>query len=82
MLVEAGLRDVHVRSSTMKIRLPPIEQFVLCHLSASPVAGAVAALTETERAALAGQVGAALHAYADGNGVAVPDETNVAIAYA
>ena len=82
LLVEAGFRDVHVRPSTMKIRLPPIEQFVLCHLSALPVAGAVAALPEMERAALARQVRAALHAYADGDGVVVPDETNLAIAYA
>lgn len=82
LLVEAGFRDVHVRPSTMKIRLPSIEQFVLCHLSALPVAGAVAALTEMERAALARQVRAALHAYADGDDIVVPDETNLAIAYA
>lgn len=82
LLVEADFRDVHIRPSAMMIHLPPIEQFVLCHLSASPVAGAVAALTETKRAALAGEVSAALHAYADGDGVAVPDETNLAIAHA
>ena len=82
LLAEAGFRDVHVRPSTMTILLPPIEEFVLCHLSASPVASAVAALTESKRAALAGQVRAALHAYADGDGVAVPDETNLAIAHA
>jgi ubiquinone/menaquinone biosynthesis C-methylase UbiE len=82
LLVEAEFSDVQVRPSTMTIHLPSIEQFVLCHLSASPVAGAVAALPETERRALAGQVRAALHAYADGDGVAVPDETNIAIACA
>jgi ubiquinone/menaquinone biosynthesis C-methylase UbiE len=82
LLVEAGFRDVHIRPSAMTILLPPIEVFVLCHLSASPVAGAVAALTEAERAALAGQVSAALHAFAEGDGVAVPDETNLAIAHA
>jgi hypothetical protein len=66
----------------MKISLPAIEQFVLCHLSAPPVAGAVGALTATQRTALAGQVGSALRSYADGDGVAVPDETNIAMAYA
>ena len=81
LLVEAGFRDVHVRSSTMVIRLPPMEQFVLRHLSSSPVAGVVAALTEPERSALAGEVAAALHAYIDGDAVAVPDETNIAISY-
>jgi ubiquinone/menaquinone biosynthesis C-methylase UbiE len=82
LLTEAGFRDVHVRPSTMTIRLPRIEEFVLCHLSASPVAAAVAALTAPQRAALAGEVGAALHAYADGDGVAVPDETNLVTAHA
>ncbi len=80
LFVKAGFRHVHIRPSTMTIRLPPIEVFVLRHLSASPVAGAVAALTEKERAALASQVSAALDAYADSDGVAVPDETNIAIA--
>ena len=82
LLVEAGFRDVRVQPSSMTILLPPIEHFVLCHLSASPVAGAVAALSETERAALAGQIRAALHGYARGDGVAVPDEINIAIARA
>jgi ubiquinone/menaquinone biosynthesis C-methylase UbiE len=82
LLVEAGFRNVRVRPSTKKIRLPAIEQFVLCHLSASPVAGAVAGLSDNARAALAGQVRATLRPYADGDGVAVPDEINIAIAYA
>ena len=81
LLVEAGFRDVHIRPSAMTILLPPIEVFVLRHLSATPVAGAVASLTETERVALARQVSAALYAYADGDGVSVPDETNIAIAH-
>ena len=42
--------------------------------------GAVAGMTESQRAALAGQVRAELHPYADGDGVAVPDETNLVIA--
>ena len=82
LLVESGFRDVRIRPSAMMIRLPPIEVFVLCHLSATPVAGAVAALNETGRKALASQVSTALHAYADGDGVAVPDETNIAVAHA
>ncbi len=82
LLGEAGFRDVHVRPSVKTIVLPSIEEFVLCHLSSSPVAGAVAAMTESQRAALAGQVRAELHRYADGDGVAVPDETNLVIALA
>jgi ubiquinone/menaquinone biosynthesis C-methylase UbiE len=80
LLVEAGFRKVHIRSSVMTIRLPSIEAFVLCHLAAMPVAGAVAALSEKKRAALARQVSRALQSYADGDGVAVPDEINIATA--
>jgi ubiquinone/menaquinone biosynthesis C-methylase UbiE len=81
LLVEAGFREVHIRPSVMTIRLPPLETFVLCHLSAMPVAGAVAALSEEGRGALARQVSRALQSYADGDGVAVPDETNIATAH-
>jgi ubiquinone/menaquinone biosynthesis C-methylase UbiE len=82
LLLDAGFQDVHVRSSRMTIALPPIEQFVLNHLSSAPVAGAVAALTDAKRAALAADVRDALQSYADGDGVAVPDETNLALARA
>jgi hypothetical protein len=81
MLAEARFQDAHVRPSAMTIRLPSIEAFVLSHLSATPVAGAVAALNEERRAALARQVRMALQPYADGDGVAVPDETNIAVAH-
>ena len=81
MLAEARFREAHIRPSVMTIRLPPIEAFVLSHLSASPVAGAIAALSEGRRTALAKQVKVALQPYADGDGVAVPDEINIAIAH-
>jgi ubiquinone/menaquinone biosynthesis C-methylase UbiE len=80
-LVEAGFRDIDVRSSAMTIRLPSIETFVLQHLSASPVAGAVSTLTDAGRTALARQIRTALHPFADGDGVAVPDETHLATAH-
>ena len=82
LLVEAGFREARIRPSVMTIRLPSIEAFVLSHLSSSPVAGAVAALSEEGRTALAKQVKVALRSYADGDGVAVPDETNIAMAHA
>jgi ubiquinone/menaquinone biosynthesis C-methylase UbiE len=80
LLVDAGFCEVQVRPSIMKIRLPRVEEFVLCHLSAMPLAGVVTALGMERRAALARQVGRALQSYADGDGVAVPDETNIATA--
>ena len=62
----------------MMIRLPLIEEFVLSHLATTLVAGAVAALSEEARAALTRQVRIALQSYADGDGVVVPDEINIA----
>ena len=81
VLAEARFREAHIRPSMMMIRLPQIEGFVLSHLSASPVASAVAALSIEKRAALATQVKEALQPYADGDDVVVPDETNIAIAH-
>jgi ubiquinone/menaquinone biosynthesis C-methylase UbiE len=80
LLVEAGFREVHIRSSTMMRRLPALETLVLGHLAATPVAEAVATLPDEARAALAREVGIALQPYADGDGVVVPGATNVAIA--
>jgi hypothetical protein len=60
MLAEARFREAHIRPSLMTIRLPQIEAFVLSHLSASPVAGAIAVLTAEKRTAVGKQVKAAL----------------------
>jgi ubiquinone/menaquinone biosynthesis C-methylase UbiE len=82
LLANAGFREVQVRATEMITRFPPIEAFVLHHLAALPVAEAVAALSDDQRAALALQVGVALKAYTDGEGALLPDETHIAIAYA
>lgn len=81
LLVNAGFHAVQIRPSVMTIRLPPVETFVLCHLAATPVAGTVAALSEETRTALVRQVRLTLQPYADGEDMAVPDETNIAIAH-
>ena len=81
MLTEAGLRDAHVRPAAMTVQLPAVEEFVLGHLAGTPVAPAVAALDDEQRAALARQARTALQPYANGDGVAVPDEANIAIAH-
>jgi len=80
LLVDAGFRAIHIRPSAMTMRLPSLKSFVLGHLSGGTVAGAVAALSEDQRAALAKQVILALQPYADGDGVAVPDEIHIAMA--
>jgi ubiquinone/menaquinone biosynthesis C-methylase UbiE len=81
LFIEAGFREVEIRPSAMVVHLPAIETFVLGHLAGTPVAEAVASLSEEKRAALARQVTIALQPYADVEGVAVPDEVNIAIAH-
>ena len=80
MLVEAGFRGVEVRPSAMTVRLPPMESFVLGHISGMPIAEAVAAVSDDRRAALVTHVRTALQPYADRDGVSVPDEINIAMA--
>jgi ubiquinone/menaquinone biosynthesis C-methylase UbiE len=81
LLNEAGFREVHIRTSRRTQSLPALETLVLCHLAATPIADAVAALSDEARTALARDVRSALQAYADGDGVAVPNETNMVTAH-
>jgi len=82
LVVEAGFREVAIHPCVMNIRLPAVEGFVLSHLAATPVASAVAAVGSEARAAMADQVSLALRAYVDGDGLTIPDETNVVTALA
>jgi ubiquinone/menaquinone biosynthesis C-methylase UbiE len=77
LMEDAGFRDAQIRARTLTRRLPRIADFVLRHLAATPVAGAVAALSEDARAALAGEVSMALRPYEDGDGIAFPEVANV-----
>lgn len=79
MLVEAGFRAVEIRPQTKVIRLPAIEDFVVNHLSSSPVGGTIAAMSGEQRARFGQEVRAALQPYAEGEGVAIPDEINIAM---
>jgi ubiquinone/menaquinone biosynthesis C-methylase UbiE len=80
MIVAAGFRSVEIHPRTVTIHQPGIEAFVLGHLSSSPVAGAIAAMSNEDRAAFAQHVKTRLRDYASGDGVAYPDEVNAATA--
>jgi len=82
LAVDAGFRDVAIEACRMNTRLPAVDRFVLAHLAATPVAGAVAAASVDARSAVADHVRLALRAYADGDGVTIPDESNVVTALA
>jgi ubiquinone/menaquinone biosynthesis C-methylase UbiE len=81
LLADAGFRDVHIRTSRMTQYLLAPEKLVPCQLAATPIADAVAALSDEARVALARDVRIALQSYVDGDGVMVPNETNLATAH-
>jgi len=80
--VAAGFQDVTLRVQRMTVRLPSPQDFVLCHLAATPVASDVKALSDAARAALGRDVARQLAAYDEGDGVAFPEEVNVVTAIA
>ena len=80
--VDAGFQDVKLQVQRMIARLPVPEQFVPCHLAATPVASHVRALSHAASAALGGAVAELLSAYREGNGLAFPEEVNVVTAHA
>jgi hypothetical protein len=77
LVVQAGFRNVKTVCRTRTARLPAAGDFILRHLAATPVAGTVAALSDSVRRALAEDAAAALRPYADGDGIAFPETVNV-----
>jgi SAM-dependent methyltransferase len=77
-LTGACFHDVLVHHYRLTLRLPALDKFVLRHLSALPMAESVAHIGQEAREALISHVEAAARAYADGYGVVVPQEINVA----
>jgi len=80
--VAAGFQDVTLHVQRMTVRLPSPQDFVLCHLAATPVASDVKALSDAARATLGRDVARQLAAYDEGDGVAFPEEVNVVTAIA
>ena len=81
LILDAGFRCVNVRPAAMTMRLPSVAEFTLCHLASTPVASAVAALDEKGREALRKDIARQLQPYVEGEGVAFPEETNIATAH-
>jgi ubiquinone/menaquinone biosynthesis C-methylase UbiE len=80
--VAAGFQDAKVHAQRMIARLPSPEEFVLCHLAATPVASEVKAMSSPARAALGCAVARELSAFKEGNGLAFAEEVNVLTASA
>ena len=77
LAMEAGFSDVRVGVSRINVRLPRLDQFVLDHLAATPIASAVAAVDRETHRQIGASVTKQLQRYADGDGVTYPEETHV-----
>ena len=82
LALEAGFAAVDVRVSRLEIRLPRVDRFVLDHLAATPVAAVLAAAEPEARRRIGTSVAEQLQRFADGDGIAYPEETYVLTAEA
>jgi len=76
----AGFEAVTLHVQRMIVRLPLPEEFVPGHLAATPIASDVRSAGSTACAALTEHVARTLAPYADGRGIAFPEEINVVTA--
>ena len=76
----AGLRNVHVRLDVKMSRYPSLEEFVPGYMAATPMASAVAALTDGDRTRMVREVIQSLRDYMDDGGLAAPMESHVVTA--
>lgn len=77
---EAGFSAVEVDVSRIEVQLPRLDKFVLDHLSATPVAAAVAAVDSEARRKVGEHVKQQLRHYGENHGVTYPEETYVVTA--
>jgi len=82
LLTRAELHDIRIHIVILTIRHPSLLEFISGQLAATPVAARVAELDANARSALLDDISAALRPYTDDEGLAVPYEIHVAVAYA
>lgn len=76
----AGMQDVKLRVGGMMIHLPSPEDFVACHLAATPIADSLLSMDAEERAQLGREVAETLAHYREGDGITFPEEANIVTA--
>jgi SAM-dependent methyltransferase len=82
LLVDAGFRDVSIRSAVRTLEFPSIDAFAIRYLSASPLAGVVAQLHDEAREQLLARVRTGLGSHVTGDGLRFPTESHLTTATA
>lgn len=80
LVTSAGFDDVRVRIVVASARYPSPGELVRWEAASSPLAGPLGALDADRRAALIGDVTAAVRERIDDDGVVFPQETHVVLA--
>jgi len=79
-MTDAGFRDVRILLGIGPVRYPSAKEFVHQEAASSPLAESILSLKDDIREALMRDVGDALRAYTDDDGIVFPAETYLAVA--
>jgi hypothetical protein len=79
-ITDAGFRDVRILLGIGPVRYPSAKEFVHQEAASSPLAESILSLKDDIREALMRDVGDALRAYTDDDGIVFPAETYLAVA--
>jgi hypothetical protein len=80
LVTAAGFHTPHIRLVVKLMRYPSLPEYMPGFLAATPMAGAIAALTDARRTALFQELQMALRPYVDDTGLAAPMECHVVVA--
>jgi len=80
LVVEAGFRDVTIRSAAKNLQFPSPEEFVRRYVTATPLAGSFAQMSEDARNALLDEMRRGLRDYGNDEGMAFSIEAHLATA--
>lgn len=80
LIADAGFQEIDIHAAVITRRMLPPKESIPGHLASTPVGPEVAALDEATRDALVEDIGGALTAYLDADGLAVPQGTHIALA--
>ena len=80
-IADAGFHGVEIQVKVLHRRMLPPDASIPGYLASTPLAQTVAALAEEVRTALITDIGEALQRYQHPEGLVIPQETHLALAY-
>ena len=81
LVSDANFKNITVRASVKTLRYPSPDEFILRHLTGSPLGSAVGEAGESTRTALLAEINARLASDVDEGGLAFPIEAHIVVAH-